>query len=196
VIDIGGGSTEIMVTRGGDLVAEASLELGAVYLTERLVHGDPPTGEELDRLRRAVGHSLTLWERGLRSETGIQPASTSVLACTGGTAATLAAMDQGLGRYDPERINGYILGRGALEVMLRTLSMKTLADRRSVPGLEPGREDIIVAGAVIAQEIMERCGKSEMIVSEWGLREGIVFDLYEKHRLVRRRAEHDVQNAS
>jgi exopolyphosphatase/guanosine-5'-triphosphate,3'-diphosphate pyrophosphatase len=196
VIDIGGGSTELMMTQGGDLVAEASLDLGAVYLTERFLHGDPPTEEELGGLRRAVRHALTLWELGLRNDAGIRPASRTVLAGTGGTAATLAAMDQGMSLYDPERINGYTLGRSALEGMLRNLSTATLSDRRSVPGLEPGREDIIVAGAAIAQEIMERWGKSEMLVSDWGLREGIVFDLYEKHRRDRHRTVHDVQNAS
>jgi exopolyphosphatase/guanosine-5'-triphosphate,3'-diphosphate pyrophosphatase len=193
VIDIGGGSTELMVTQGGGLVAEDSLDLGAVYLTERFVHCDPPTVAELGRLRRAVRQSLALWERRLKSEAGVQPASTTVLACTGGTAATLAAMDQGLVRYDPERINGYTIRRGALDAMLRNLATAAIAERRGFPGLERGREDIIVAGAAIVQEIMERYGKSEMIVSEWGLREGIVFDLYERHRRDRHVTAHDVQ---
>jgi exopolyphosphatase/guanosine-5'-triphosphate,3'-diphosphate pyrophosphatase len=194
VIDIGGGSTELMVTLGGDLVAEDSLDLGAVYLTERFLHSDPPTEEELGLMRRAVRHALDLGEQRLRNDAGIRPASTIFFACTGGTAATLAAMDQGLNRYDPERINGYTIGRRALDGMFRTLSATTLSERRSIVGLERGREDIIVAGAAIAQEIMERWGISSMIVSEWGLREGIVFDLFEKHRRDWHRTVLDMKN--
>jgi exopolyphosphatase/guanosine-5'-triphosphate,3'-diphosphate pyrophosphatase len=91
-------------------------------------------------------------------------------------------MDQALAEYDPTRINGYILTRSSLDRLVNMLSMSTLDGRRKMPGLEAGREDIILAGAVIAQEIMRRCGALQMVVSDWGLREGIVFDLYEKKR--------------
>jgi len=66
--------------------------------------------------------------------------------------------------------------------LVNTLSVSTLDARRTIAGLESGREDIILAGAIVAQEIMGRCGARQMLVSDWGLREGIVFDLYEKHR--------------
>jgi exopolyphosphatase/guanosine-5'-triphosphate,3'-diphosphate pyrophosphatase len=66
--------------------------------------------------------------------------------------------------------------------MVAMLSVTTLDARRRIAGLEPGREDIILAGAIIAEEVMDRCNAREMLVSDWGLREGIVFDLYEKMR--------------
>jgi exopolyphosphatase/guanosine-5'-triphosphate,3'-diphosphate pyrophosphatase len=91
-------------------------------------------------------------------------------------------MDQELMKYDPDRINGYVLSRASLDRMVAMLSVTTLDARRKIAGLEHGREDIVLAGAIIAQEIMDRCGTRAMLVSDWGLREGIVFDLYEKMR--------------
>ena len=177
VIDIGGGSTELIVTRQGGIASLESLPLGAVYLTERFVHHDPLTRDELDSLRTAVSRELD----ALHAK-NIRPASLSLCAGTAGTITTLAAMDQGIAIYDPDRINGYVLRKTALDRMVDLLAAATLEQRKRIAGLEPGREDIILAGAIIAQEIMVRCGSGEMVVSDWGLREGIVFDLYEKLR--------------
>jgi exopolyphosphatase/guanosine-5'-triphosphate,3'-diphosphate pyrophosphatase len=91
-------------------------------------------------------------------------------------------MDQELRTYDPARINGHVLLKTRLDGMVNILSHATRESRSGIAGLERGREDIILAGAVIAQEIMERSGATEMLVSDWGLREGIVFDLQEKLR--------------
>jgi len=175
VIDIGGGSTEIIVTRQGVVTSMESLPLGAVYLTERFVRHDPPTGEELDSIRRAVTGELDAHPAEI-----IRSGAPAACAGTAGTITTLAAMDQGLAEYDPDRINGYILQKAALDRMVERLAAATLEERRQIAGLEPGREDIILAGAIIAREIMVRCGARELLVSDWGLREGILFDLYEK----------------
>jgi len=177
VIDIGGGSTEFIVTRQGGTASIESRPLGAVYLTERFVHHDPPSEDELDDLRKAVMRELD----SLDAE-HFRPASLTTCAGTAGTITTLAAMDQELKEYDPDRINGYILSRASIDSMVAKLSVTKLDARRKIAGLEHGREDIILAGAIIAQEIMDRCGTREMLVSDWGLREGIVFDLYEKSR--------------
>jgi exopolyphosphatase/guanosine-5'-triphosphate,3'-diphosphate pyrophosphatase len=177
VIDIGGGSTELIVTRQGGIASMESLPLGAVYLTERFVHHDPPSRDELANLRKAVTRELD----ALHAK-HIRPASLTTCAGTAGTITTLATMDQELTEYDPDRINGYVLSRASLDGMVAMLSITTLDDRRKITGLEHGREDIILAGAIIAQEIMDRSGMREMLVSDWGLREGIVFDLYEKSR--------------
>jgi exopolyphosphatase/guanosine-5'-triphosphate,3'-diphosphate pyrophosphatase len=174
VIDIGGGSTEIIMTRPGSGPVEVSLPLGAVYLTERFIRHDPPSGEELKELRRSVREELE------RQSALVCPAPECVLAGTAGTITKLAAMDQRLAEYDPARINRSILSRTAVDSIVRTLSESTLKERRGLPGLEHGREDIILAGAIVIQEFMERCGFTEILVSDWGLREGIVFDLYER----------------
>jgi exopolyphosphatase/guanosine-5'-triphosphate,3'-diphosphate pyrophosphatase len=106
--------------------------------------------------------------------------SAGIFAGTAGTVTTLAAMEQGLTEYDPERINRFTLTREAITGIVALLSTSTLRERKNIPGLESGREDIILAGAMVAQEIMERYGYREMFVSDWGLREGIIIDLYDK----------------
>ncbi len=175
VVDIGGGSTEVVVTKRGGTREEISLHLGAVYLTERFIRHDPPADTELAALRRAVRHEVVSVDR-------IAGPPTVEMACMGtaGTITTLAAMDQGLVEYDPERINGYVLTRDSLDGIVQTLSNTAIADRKKIAGLEPGREDIILAGAIVTQEIMGRYGFTKMLVSDWGLREGIVLDLYER----------------
>jgi exopolyphosphatase / guanosine-5'-triphosphate,3'-diphosphate pyrophosphatase len=180
VIDIGGGSTELIVTDQGKVQSLKSIPLGAVYLTERFLKSDPPRAEELDSLRSVVNKELEAWDREALIGKDVSPSSLSALAGTAGTITTLAAMDQALTEYDAARINGYILTRSSLDKLVEMLSMSTLDARRKIVGLETGREDIILAGAVVAQEIMGRCGSLKMLVSDWGLREGIVFDLYEK----------------
>jgi exopolyphosphatase/guanosine-5'-triphosphate,3'-diphosphate pyrophosphatase len=173
VIDIGGGSTEIIMTGSYQSPVIASLPLGAVYLTERFISHDPPTGEELGLLRRSIEDILET-SAGL-----IKPERSSVFVGTAGTITTLAAIDQGLAVYDHERINCSVLTRDALDDMVRKLSAMTIAERRTIRGLEQGREDIILAGAIVTQAIMKRFRYTSMLVSDWGLREGIVLDLYE-----------------
>jgi exopolyphosphatase/guanosine-5'-triphosphate,3'-diphosphate pyrophosphatase len=174
VVDIGGGSTEVIRTRPRSAATEASLPLGAVYLTERFIHHDPPTTEELGNIRKTVREELR------RHQALIDRDPPAALAGTAGTITTLAAMDQEMTEYEPGRINGYVLARVSLDKLIAKLATSTLAGRRAMKGLEPGREDIVLAGAIVAQEIMEQCRASEMLVSDWGLREGIVLDLYEK----------------
>ncbi len=180
IIDIGGGSTECIATngRGGPLVQ--SLALGAVYLAERCVAADPPAADELALLRRVIRAELDrAEERGpaLTPGAGQRPGT---LIGTAGTITTLAAMDRGMVTYGPAGINGSVLTRTALDRIVETLVSSTLIERRTLAGLEQGREDIILPGAFIAQELMERYGYKEMLVSDWGLREGIVADLAAK----------------
>lgn len=180
VIDIGGGSTELIVTRQGRIASMESIPLGAVYLTERFIRHDPPASDELESLRTAVRQELGRWVRDRVKTAGMDQTPLSTCAGTAGTITTLAAMAQGLKEYDPDRINGYVLSKASLDGMVSMLSIASLDARRRIPGLEPGREEIILAGAIVVQEIMETCRAQELLVSDWGLREGIVFDLYEK----------------
>jgi exopolyphosphatase / guanosine-5'-triphosphate,3'-diphosphate pyrophosphatase len=168
VVDIGGGSTEIV----SSLRSCVSLPLGAVYLTERFISRDPPLPADLERLRQEIRTTL--------DRSGVVPAGRGDLIGTAGTITTLASMDQALIEYDPARITGYTLTRhGVMNLVLR-LSSTPISERSGIPGLEPGREDIILAGAVVAEEIMMRFGYERMVVSDWGLREGILFDLYDR----------------
>lgn len=177
VIDIGGGSTELIVVRDGIPEAISSVPLGAVYLFERFLRHDPPLKNELELLNQEIMLQLDAWEIDLLRTHGMRPTELPVLAGTAGTVTTLASMDQGLEVYDPERINGSILTKESLAAWSDRLARTRVTERREIPGLESGREDIIVAGALVAKDIMERCNRTEMIVSDWGLREGILYDL-------------------
>lgn len=168
-IDIGGGSTEIISFGSRTGVSETSLGLGAVYLTERFLMHDPPRIEELHALRRAIRQALD----------PVRLAPGRILIGTAGTITTLAAIDRQLIRYDPDSINGWTLSRRSVDQIVSRISRSSIAERRKIIGLEPGREDIILAGAVIAQEIMDRFGASDILVSDWGLREGILLDLHD-----------------
>jgi exopolyphosphatase/guanosine-5'-triphosphate,3'-diphosphate pyrophosphatase len=174
VIDIGGGSTEIIISRPDRMLQIESLPLGAVYLTERFIKSDPPSLTDVGLLRSAV--SMELESR----RCALQPVPSGIFVGTAGTITTLAAIDQGLDTYDHRMINRYVLAREVIDDIVERLSRMSLNDRRTLRGLEPGREDIILAGAVVAQELMVRYGYVSMLVSDWGLREGIVLDLYGK----------------
>ncbi len=172
MLDIGGGSTEFLLADGGRVRAAVSTDLGSVRLTETCLALDPPTPEELGRLRAAVGARL----QALRGELPAIPPG-GVLVGTAGTITTLAAIDLGLASYDPDRVNGYVLSVARSASLLEELAALPLARRRAVPGLEPARADIILAGAMVCRLAMECFGFRELRVSEGGLREGIVLDL-------------------
>lgn len=174
VVDIGGGSTEIIISRPGEEPVIDSLSLGAVYLTERFITDDPPSRTDVVLLRSAVRKEL---DERIRT---IRPVPSSIFVGTAGTITTLAAIDQGLTIYDPRKINRFVLAREVIDDIVEKLSRLTLHERRAIRGLEPGREDIILAGAVVAQEIMARFGYTSILVSDWGLREGILLDLFKK----------------
>jgi exopolyphosphatase/guanosine-5'-triphosphate,3'-diphosphate pyrophosphatase len=176
VVDIGGGSTEIIVTYPGGMPVIASLPLGAVFLTDRFIKNDPPSSADRDRLRQSVREEL---DAGAAM---FQPAENSMCIGTAGTITTLAAIDQGLVHYDPAKINRSILTRPSIDAVVQKLGTSTLEERKKIQGLEPGREDIIFAGSVITQEIMHRFDFESLVVSEWGLREGIVIDLFDRLR--------------
>ena len=179
VMDIGGGSTEVIRTRPDAAPVEMSIPIGAVYLSERFMRHDPPTSEDMALLRQTVRDEIRSLDNAV-PDTHADTSLPRLCVGTAGTITTLAAMDQEMNVYDPEKINGYTLGRASLDGIVEHLTTSTLAERRNIRGLEKGREDIILAGAVVVQEIMGRYEYNEMLVSDWGLREGIVLDLFER----------------
>jgi exopolyphosphatase/guanosine-5'-triphosphate,3'-diphosphate pyrophosphatase len=174
IIDIGGGSTEFIIGRPGEGPSFSSLPLGAVHLTERFIKGDPPSAQELERMSAAIREGLA----GLGSEW--RAGGSCRCIGTAGTITTLAAVMQAMERYDPGKITGAVLTRAWVHDVIQRLGALTLEERRSVRGLERGREDIILAGAVITRELMDRFGCATLTVSDGGLREGIVLDLYDR----------------
>ncbi len=174
VVDIGGGSTELILITTGRKPRVASLKLGAVYLYDRFIKHDPPTPEDLARLMNAVVEELNA------SAGSFKVARDCICIGTAGTITTLAAMCQGLTHYDTAKINRFILTREFINATVMNLGALKIEERKKIRGLESGREDIIISGAIITQEIMRFFGLNSMVVSDWGLREGIIIDLLEK----------------
>ena len=161
VIDIGGGSTELVVGRaGGSPDFHTSTQAGAVRQTERHLPSDPVPDAELAPLREEV--------RGIVAAAVPADVRESVEhgIAVAGTATSLAAIDQELDPYDPDRVHGYALTLVAAERMLAMLAAMTVAERREVPGLHPGRAPTIVAGAGILVEAMAAFGLDEVEISE------------------------------
>ncbi len=178
VMDIGGGSTEFITTKGGDIRGAWSMEMGVVHLTEKFLKSDPPLGSELnsleDDIKGVVGEI-----KGLMAKDGIDPVEYSaargaLLVGTAGTITTLAAMDQDLETYDRDRINNYTLTLEKVKNMYKRLSVMTLKEREDVLTLEKGREDLIIPGSAITFIVMESFGFQEIKVSDAGLLEGII----------------------
>jgi exopolyphosphatase / guanosine-5'-triphosphate,3'-diphosphate pyrophosphatase len=158
VVDIGGGSTELIVDD-----FHTSLDIGSVRYTERFVHSDPPTAAELDECAGAAREVLAQREH----------VAAGRAIGVAGTVTTLAALDLGLDRYDRERVHGHRLSRAGARAQLERLAALPLSERREVPALEPGRAPVIVAGAVILVAILDQFGLEEIEVSERDILDGI-----------------------
>jgi len=159
VLDVGGGSTELITTE-----QRVSLDVGSVRVTERHLHSDPPTADELEAAAREVRELLP----------PLQPSGAIGVA---GTVTTLAALE--LGGYDPERVHGYRLSSEAVERQLERLASLPLAQRRELPGLEPDRAPVIVGGAVIVREVLKRYGLYALEASERDLLHGAALEAAE-----------------
>lgn len=169
-LDIGGGSTEFILDRPGQKPFSRSIDIGVVRLCERLLHHDPPVEEEVRQARE--------WVAG-ETEAAIADMGTSQTAAfvgTAGTITTLAAMAQQLHSYEPDRIHNYRLQLDAIQELEQTLLRRRKAERLGLPGLEQGREEVIAAGAIMIRTIMETLGTSSVLVSDLGLREGVILD--------------------
>jgi exopolyphosphatase / guanosine-5'-triphosphate,3'-diphosphate pyrophosphatase len=158
VVDIGGGSTELIVGRGEEVAFHASLQAGVVRHTERHIATDPPTAVELESLAAdARGAIEAVREGAPDAEAGIAVA---------GTPTSLAAIEMALDPYDPERVHGHVLTLPSIQRMLSQLASAPLAERVAIPGLHPDRAPTIVAGVVILVEAMRAFGLEEIAVSE------------------------------
>ena len=174
VFDIGGGSTEYVVAQQGTLEAAVSMRLGVVPLAERFAFPDRVEPARYDAMLAEVRGRL---ERELPP--AIRSAPIEALIGTAGTVTTLAALDLGLAVYDPERVNGHRLTRAAVERQLARLGALTVAQRGALPCLEPGRADLIVPGIAIVVATFAQLRVDALVVSEYGLREGIMDALVE-----------------
>ena len=161
VSDIGGGSTEF-VTRDG---AE-SIDIGSVRLTERAIPSRPPPPAEMEKARSLVAH--------LFLEVRLEPRT---LIGVAGTWTSLDAIAQGLSEYSRERVHGHLMTRGELVSVIGSLAGKTEAETAAIPSLDPKRAPVILAGALIAEGVMEVLGTEEVVVSEHDTLDGVALEL-------------------
>ena len=176
-LDIGGGSTEFILDCSGQKPVVRSIDIGVVRLCERLLHHDPPTDEEVRQAREWVARETRA------AVVGMDNYQTATFVGTAGTITSLAAMAQKLPAYEPARIHNYMLKLSSIQELEQTLLSRNKAARVGLPGLEEGREEVIAAGTIIIRTILETLGKKECLVSDLGLREGVLIDLAKRERL-------------
>jgi exopolyphosphatase / guanosine-5'-triphosphate,3'-diphosphate pyrophosphatase len=166
VLDVGGGSTEFVV---GDRAVEAwtSIDIGSVRLTERHVRTDPPLASELAALTADA-------DAAVRGAIGVVGSTANTLVGLAGTVTTIAAVALGLDGYDRDRIHHARLGIDEVQRVSEMLASTPVEQRRKLPAMPPGREDVIVAGAMIVVRVMEGFGFTEMLVSEADILDGLV----------------------
>ncbi|MGO9488540.1 MAG: Ppx/GppA family phosphatase [Solirubrobacteraceae bacterium] len=160
VIDIGGGSTEFVVGTGRTAGFHVSTPAGVVRMSERHIHSDPPSWEELQALARDT-HEVF---RSYLPEAERSPVRHGIAVA--GTATSAAAIEQGLEPYDPAKVHGYTLLLATVELLLARLAEMTEEERRNVAGLDPDRAPTIVAGMVLLSEAMKVMGLEQVEVSE------------------------------
>jgi exopolyphosphatase / guanosine-5'-triphosphate,3'-diphosphate pyrophosphatase len=167
VADVGGGSTEVIVTSPAGVDSFDSLPIGSVRLAERHLHGDPPAPAEVQALYADIDDMLARVEL---------PSGVRVVG-TAGTATSIASVALALASYDRARVNGFTMPASAVTEQLGRLLSLTLAERRALPGLEPQRADVITAGVAIFARLLERVRAREFLVGDCGVRWGLAYEL-------------------
>jgi exopolyphosphatase/guanosine-5'-triphosphate,3'-diphosphate pyrophosphatase len=173
VFDIGGGSTELILGQAGARPTRdqrVSLDIGSVRLCERHVQSDPPSAAELAAIEADVARELA----GARPLSEARARGNVTLVGVAGTVTTLKAVELGLAPYDGARVHGAVLTLSAVEELCAKLASLPLALRQALPGLEPKRADVIVAGAVLVRELLRHANASKMLVSDRGVRFGLL----------------------
>jgi exopolyphosphatase / guanosine-5'-triphosphate,3'-diphosphate pyrophosphatase len=165
VVDVGGGSTEIIT---GDVASgprdKISLDIGSVRLTERHVRDDPPSEADLERVRADVRAALE----------GVPFRPSGLAVGVAGTVTTIAAFAKDIVPYDGARAHGAVLTRDEVSAAVAELARLPVEQRRQLPAVDPKRADVIVAGAVLVDELLRFHGIESMIVSDRGVRWGLV----------------------
>jgi len=168
IVDIGGGSTEIVAGGHDGVRWHDSLDIGSVRLTERFLHSDPPTEDELGSAATAVRALLAE-----RIPETIRNDTSSAIGVAG-TITSLGALALGLEEYDRDRVHGSELSAAALEEQLERLASVPLEQRRGMRPLDPDRAPVIVGGAVIAREVLTYFGLDKLEISERDILDGAV----------------------
>ena len=167
VVDVGGGSTELIACDGTRVLSATSVPIGAVRLTERHLAHDPPAEGELRALDADIETRIAALELPRRAP----------IVGTAGTATTLAAVHLALTKYDSDAVTGLRISPAALAAHYARLAAMTTAERRVLPGMEPQRADVIVAGVAIFARIVSTLLAPVMVVCDRGIRWGLAYEL-------------------
>jgi exopolyphosphatase / guanosine-5'-triphosphate,3'-diphosphate pyrophosphatase len=183
IVDIGGGSTELILGDGHDPRFLSSTKVGAVRLTNEFVHTDPISNREYDRLKAYVRGMLEWPLEDLKSR--IKPGEAVQIVGTSGTIESLIRLDASEKlEVAPTSLHGYALTLERLQVLAQRLRKLSFADRCKMPGMSERRAEIILAGAMILQEVMESLGMTQIKSCSRALREGIIVDWMLNHGLI------------
>jgi exopolyphosphatase/guanosine-5'-triphosphate,3'-diphosphate pyrophosphatase len=166
VIDVGGGSTEFILGKGEQIIQWESLPLGSVRFTEQFLLSDPIQRGEWEKMEREIRESLGSIP---------YPQERFSMVAVGGTATTLASVEQGLEEFIPEKIHHFVLRKEALKNQLHLYRSKTIDERRKIPGLPPARADVILAGGAILYMAMEKLKSPTVLISCHGIRYGLLY---------------------
>ena len=172
VADIGGGSTELILgdTRGGRLSSH-SMDVGCVRMTERHLHDDPPTPEQIGATVADLRAAIAAAAQDVPLDT------TATFVGVAGTVTTLAAMTLGLDRYDAVAIHGSVMSARQVRDVTERLLRMTHDERAAIPVMHPGRVDVIIGGALVLRTLVEEIGAPRVIASEHDILDGIALSL-------------------
>jgi exopolyphosphatase/guanosine-5'-triphosphate,3'-diphosphate pyrophosphatase len=174
--DIGGGSTELIHLHNKQLVASKSIRLGVVSLADRYMRHDPPQSADINSMKAEIREAMDL----IKKQNKPIPPDT-VFIGTGGSVTTLSAMAQGLSSFESSKIHHSSLSiETVMEISSNLSDMSSYERREKYPALEINRLDIIVPGVLILHEMMMTFGWKQVIVSDYGLREGLLIRLYNR----------------
>lgn len=166
IVDIGGGSTEIIRANKADFIDFVSIPIGAVKLTEIFIKHDPPLHTEIINMRRYIKENLNIVFKGDRC----------TFIGTGGTITNVASIKKSLITYKKGHIHGMVITHRDIDSAIEFIMPLNALERKNIPGLEIEREDIILQGIILLKEIMEYFSFNEMIVSANGVRFGVLFE--------------------
>ncbi|HUY27192.1 MAG TPA: hypothetical protein VMV27_07195 [Candidatus Binataceae bacterium] len=176
IVDIGGGSTELIRAEPGHELEMVSLQIGSVRMTERYIRSDPPSADDARELSGAIDAALaqTRWD--------FRPARMVGIA---GTVTTVCAVALEMARYDARIVHGHVLARAEVQRVAEMFRIRPIAERRKLAGLLEGRADVIYAGAMILLRVMERFGADAVMVSDQGVRWGLIWREADRLRAAR-----------
>lgn len=166
VVDQGGGSTEFIYGKSCNIEKVVSIPMGIVNLTEKFIHHDPPTREELKEMERFIDNNLECLNKKVDGVIGL-----------GGTITTLSALEYDIYPYDPSKVHGSVLKKDTIKKWLDKISRMSIEERKSIPQIEDRRAEAIVSGILMFERILEYFEKDEIIVSDWGVKQGLLVSL-------------------